>query len=165
MSSKTGRNEPCPCGSGSKYKRCCALKEAETASRSGAVVLLALLVLVGGGVVFAAVMVIKGQDERPEAPDRTTEGVRRSPSIPVNSAALPGQPTPQPPGPVPAGKVWSPEHGNWHDAGVPGGHVQTPTSSPSMPPPSQLTPQPPGPVPAGKVWSPEHGHWHDAQSP
>ncbi|WP_216642982.1 SEC-C metal-binding domain-containing protein [Novosphingobium sp. 1529] len=21
---KTGRNEPCPCGSGMKYKRCCA---------------------------------------------------------------------------------------------------------------------------------------------
>ena len=23
---KTGRNEPCPCGSGKKYKRCCAQK-------------------------------------------------------------------------------------------------------------------------------------------
>jgi uncharacterized protein len=23
--SKTGRNEPCPCGSGKKYKRCCGL--------------------------------------------------------------------------------------------------------------------------------------------
>jgi uncharacterized protein len=26
---KVGRNEPCPCGSGKKYKKCCALKEAE----------------------------------------------------------------------------------------------------------------------------------------
>jgi len=26
MSRKTGRNEPCPCGSGLKYKRCCAAK-------------------------------------------------------------------------------------------------------------------------------------------
>jgi uncharacterized protein len=25
--SKIGRNEPCPCGSGRKYKKCCALKE------------------------------------------------------------------------------------------------------------------------------------------
>jgi uncharacterized protein len=25
-SNKTGRNEPCPCGSGKKYKKCCALK-------------------------------------------------------------------------------------------------------------------------------------------
>ena len=24
-SSKIGRNEPCPCGSGKKYKRCCGL--------------------------------------------------------------------------------------------------------------------------------------------
>ncbi len=25
---KVGRNEPCPCGSGQKYKKCCALKPA-----------------------------------------------------------------------------------------------------------------------------------------
>jgi len=30
MSSKTGRNDPCPCGSGQKYKRCC-LARAEAA--------------------------------------------------------------------------------------------------------------------------------------
>ncbi len=24
--SKAGRNDPCPCGSGKKYKKCCALK-------------------------------------------------------------------------------------------------------------------------------------------
>lgn len=30
MSTKTGRNDPCPCGSGKKYKRCCmAIKDAE----------------------------------------------------------------------------------------------------------------------------------------
>ncbi|MCK7579691.1 MAG: SEC-C domain-containing protein [Chromatiales bacterium] len=25
-SEKVGRNEPCPCGSGKKYKKCCGLK-------------------------------------------------------------------------------------------------------------------------------------------
>jgi len=25
---KVGRNDPCPCGSGKKYKKCCLLKEA-----------------------------------------------------------------------------------------------------------------------------------------
>ena len=30
---KPGRNEPCPCGSGKKYKRCCYLKE-QTASET-----------------------------------------------------------------------------------------------------------------------------------
>jgi uncharacterized protein YecA (UPF0149 family) len=24
---KTGRNEPCPCGSGKKFKKCCLFKE------------------------------------------------------------------------------------------------------------------------------------------
>ncbi|TXL11277.1 hypothetical protein BMR04_16080 [Methylococcaceae bacterium HT3] len=28
-SNKTGRNVPCPCGSGKKYKKCCALKGQE----------------------------------------------------------------------------------------------------------------------------------------
>ena len=27
MSKKIGRNEPCPCGSGKKYKHCCMQKE------------------------------------------------------------------------------------------------------------------------------------------
>lgn len=30
---KIGRNEPCPCGSGKKYKKCCLAKEQEIASR------------------------------------------------------------------------------------------------------------------------------------
>jgi len=52
---------------------------------------------------------------------------------------------PQPPGEVPPGKVWSPEHGHWHDSNEahPG------------------APQPEGDPPPGKVWSVEHGHWHD----
>lgn len=27
MNTKIGRNDPCPCGSGKKYKSCCMLKE------------------------------------------------------------------------------------------------------------------------------------------
>jgi len=30
---KIGRNDPCPCGSGKKYKRCCEKKEAELRPR------------------------------------------------------------------------------------------------------------------------------------
>ena len=30
---KIGRNDPCPCGSGKKYKRCCEKKEAELRQR------------------------------------------------------------------------------------------------------------------------------------
>lgn len=36
-------------------------------------------------------------------------------SLPVPLTA-PGTLTPQPPGEAPPGKVWSPEHGRWHDA-------------------------------------------------
>jgi hypothetical protein len=28
MTENIGRNEPCPCGSGKKYKKCCGAKEA-----------------------------------------------------------------------------------------------------------------------------------------
>jgi tetratricopeptide (TPR) repeat protein len=31
MAQKPGRNDPCPCGSGKKYKKCCLDKDAETA--------------------------------------------------------------------------------------------------------------------------------------
>lgn len=27
MNAKVGRNDPCPCGSGKKYKQCCMMKE------------------------------------------------------------------------------------------------------------------------------------------
>ncbi len=33
---KTGRNDPCPCGSGQKYKRCCAIVPAAAADAAGA---------------------------------------------------------------------------------------------------------------------------------
>lgn len=32
MNHKPGRNDPCPCGSGKKYKNCCMLKEKEQAA-------------------------------------------------------------------------------------------------------------------------------------
>lgn len=40
MSNKSGRNDPCPCGSGQKYKRCCLPKDqlAESAAMAQAAV-------------------------------------------------------------------------------------------------------------------------------
>ncbi len=35
---KTGRNDPCPCGSGKKYKKCCLPKDQEASSRETAVI-------------------------------------------------------------------------------------------------------------------------------
>lgn len=74
-----------------------------------------------------------------------------------------------PPGPAPPGKVWSAEHGHWHDQKSPPQAAPGPTPPGKVwsaehghwhdqKPPSQAAP---GPAPAGKVWSAEHGHWHD----
>jgi hypothetical protein len=90
------------------------------------------------------------------------------PSMPAPTASAQSQP----PGEAPPGKVWSPEHGHWHDA--PSSAAAPALISPSgtqLPPLPVTTPtatsepvtaQPPGEAPPGKVWSPEHGHWHDA---
>ena len=44
-----GRNEPCPCGSGKKYKNCCALKKDRASLGSLLVAALIALALLTGG--------------------------------------------------------------------------------------------------------------------
>jgi hypothetical protein len=72
---KVRRNDPCPCGSGRKYKKCCELKE----HRSSNTMLLAL-----GGAVLAALILGLIQFNS----EREGTGPRR---------------------------VWSAEHGHYHD--------------------------------------------------
>jgi hypothetical protein len=63
------------------------------------------------------------------------------------------------------GRVWSAEHGHWHEAPVAGDSTRRfPLAAPAAP---GVTPRaaPPGTPPPGKVWSEEHGHWHDAVRP
>jgi hypothetical protein len=47
-----GRNEPCPCGSGKKYKHCCALKSQKSPLTTRIVAALIALVLLTGAVVM-----------------------------------------------------------------------------------------------------------------
>ncbi|MEK6302605.1 MAG: SEC-C metal-binding domain-containing protein [Acidobacteriota bacterium] len=157
---KTGRNSPCTCGSGMKYKECCGPKEGK-GSRMLAIV---GLVIVGAVILAWAIFVSKDSNQQP-----ATAGAPADPSAAGSAqpAAVPG--SPQPPGPAPAGKVWNAEHGHWHDApGAPaagGATIQPGAAQPGAAQPGSLppgSPQPPGPAPAGKVWSAEHGHWHDA---
>ena len=160
---KVGRNAPCHCGSGKKLKNCHGQKLVGGSQR--------LYLLLGVFVVLAGVvMFIKYSS---------------------NSSTSGSNFTPQP-GTAPPGKVWSPEHGHWHDAfGKAGGTLAQP---PDSTPPgkvwsaehshwhdtpgevsTQVEPSPqvegtplnqpqPGLAPPGKVWSPEHGHWHDLPS-
>ena len=48
---KAGRNDPCPCGSGRKYKQCCALKQ-DSGSKFGTYALIAVLVAIAGVLVY-----------------------------------------------------------------------------------------------------------------
>ena len=127
------RNDPCPCGSGAKYKRCCERQERNPLTPAAIVL---MLVVVGGGAV--AVMALMQAPEPGNTAQRvwseehkhwhTVGGGEKgtAPGVPVPGgpipagglpdAAAPKTPVPQPPGPAPAGKVWSAEHGHWHDA-------------------------------------------------
>ena len=145
---RVGRNESCPCGSGKKFKACCAGKQ--TRSR-GLVLLLAMI----GAIAAVGVVASIRKDEKP---------------APIPAPVARTTPKAQPPGPVPAGKVWSVEHGHWHDAAAPKAATTTSpiqiTGAPAPGAPARTPkPQPPGPAPAGQVWSAEHGHWHDARTP
>ena len=142
----TGRNEPCPCGSGQKYKSCCIHKNRGT-SRGLIYLMVAIACIAAVGV--TASFVTRRNEQRAAIPASSAQ------------ASRPTTPQPQPPGPVPPGKVWSAEHGHWHDINAGAGAQPTKDNPITMTPrPRRNVPQPPGPVPAGKVWSPEHGHWH-----
>ena len=136
-----GRNEPCPCGSGQKYKNCCIGKDRGRGTPRSLLFALMAIAGVGLGVAIA---------ERNDDDER-----RPTPAAAAAQASRPTTPQPQPPGPAPAGKVWSAEHGHWHNA--PGAQ---PTKENPITVNRRNIPQPPGPVPEGKVWSPDHGHWH-----
>ena len=63
-----GRNAPCPCGSGLKYKRCCALKSTRMPLSSRIGFALIGLILVGGAVFF--LMSLDGSDDGRITPGR-----------------------------------------------------------------------------------------------
>jgi len=156
---KTGRNEPCPCGSGKKYKNCHAEQTPDRVSsnRIGWIV----TIVVAAGAISLLATLRGGEEERPKGREMAPPG-----SVPVSQ--VPSTPVEPPPGDPPPGKVWSKEHGHWHDVADPS-QVQLSTTKIPIPAPSPTTgggtpgaPQPPGPAPEGKVWSVEHGHWHDA---
>ena len=59
----TGRNEPCPCGSGRKFKQCCERKQrSATSSR--------LLVAVIAAIVLVAIMAMMSNSREGSAPAR-----------------------------------------------------------------------------------------------
>jgi hypothetical protein len=160
-----GRNAPCPCGSGRKYKACCAQLEAapEVAPHSSTGSSLRFVGYVAAGIALVVVLGLAARMGASDPAEQRGQPPADAPASVPDSGTL----VPQPPGEAPPGKVWSPEHGHWHDApGAMPANVTPVTDAGGAPTPvpaaGGLTPQPAGEAPPGKVWSPEHGHWHDA---
>lgn len=163
---KANRNDSCPCGSGMKFKKCCEGKSAfassSLAKRSG---------IIGAAAILVAAGAVAAWLNRPETTRPADAGVQSG--FVAGSAPATSGPATQPPGPAPLGKVWSAEHGHWHDApntrtptGMPN-PIKVETSTAPLVPGSNVAPplafsQPAEPAPPGKVWSAAHGHWHDA---
>ena len=108
-----GRNDPCPCGSGQKYKHCC--EAARHSPLSPGLVILVVIVLVGA--VAAVMAIVDARDLPPQQQVWSEEhGHWHTVSNDAGTDPVAGTPTPPPPGPAPPGKIWSSEHGHWHDA-------------------------------------------------
>jgi len=136
LKNKPSRNDTCHCGSGKKFKTCHG-KTTETSSQTWVIVAVIFL--------FLLWFLFFQTSHPPE-----TTSYSPTPLIPQKQNL-----TSTAPGPAPPGKVWSVEHGHWHDAPL------GTTTLPDQPETSAPRSQPPGDPPPGKVWSPEHGHWHD----
>jgi hypothetical protein len=64
---KAGRNELCSCGSGKKYKKCCALKKQKSQT---SMLLIGLLIAALAGGVYAAIVGFGDEGSATAAPGR-----------------------------------------------------------------------------------------------
>jgi hypothetical protein len=162
------RNQPCPCGSGNKYKNCCERKK----GRGSPKLVIGIVAVVAVLAIGAVMMGGSGDEETPAA--GALPGASPTPGEPLAlaHATIPSgavtsdpatwtwneehfhwhtpegafNPTQEYP---PPDHTWSAEHGHWHHND--GGHAVPAaalgTDDPQAPPP-------------GAVWSEEHGHYH-----
>jgi len=141
---KLGRNEPCHCGSGKKYKHCHEPTKNTNNNQYAIIGIIAVVILV--------IIFINSNSSNQTVP------VTTSPLLNQGRTSN----TSKPSGPAPPGKVWSQEHGHWHDAPV--SKSLTPkllgkegVNKITVPPIDKNKP------PEGKVWDEEHGHFHDKE--
>jgi len=138
---KQGRNDLCHCGSGKKVKNCHAGQTNNNFNQQW------VIVGIIGGIFLLFYFMDSGT---------STTTINNSIPTSVIPQDRARSATP-PPGEAPPGKVWSPEHGHWHNIST--------NSAPVVPGAASniIQTQPSGEAPPGKVWSSEHGHWHDIQ--
>lgn len=93
-----GRNDPCHCGSGKKYKNCHMGQSKSAVTGNKSLMYLSVFAII---IAIAAFSIYYNWDRTP-----TNSNTRTN----TNQSL-----TPPPPGEAPPGKVWSAEHGHWHD--------------------------------------------------
>jgi hypothetical protein len=186
MSASVGRNDPCPCGSGRKYKQCCSGKMLGVKGRRGwmlGILGLALAAAVAWGVMRSqapppAPSAVQTPPPSAAAPSAApVTGVTPSPTVGTSAPPITGVTAPQPWAyDAATNRHFDPTHGHWHDGPPPPAAARS-AAGPAAPPapapiPGIATP-PPGPTPApwtydaqkNQHWNPEHGHWHDGPPP
>ena len=159
MNRRPGRNDPCSCGSGRKYKNCCEGKTRILGGKVPGVAIWVALAVVGVGVAAYAML-------RPDRPETT---------------ANPVVPPDQRPAPYTYDSLrnqhFDPVHGHWHD-GRPPAPAGAQAPAPAPPPGTSPAPQPTATVLDGtnpepwtydaaknQHWDPEHQHWHQGPPP
>jgi hypothetical protein len=68
LTTAVGRNQPCPCGSGKKFKHCCAQKPQKASLASRIAFSIVALMLLGGAVVMLTSL--DKLDDEPVGPRR-----------------------------------------------------------------------------------------------
>jgi hypothetical protein len=150
MSASVGRNDPCPCGSGRKYKQCCEGKM-RLNLKSGRGWVLGVLGLV---VVAVVAWGLTRSQTRPTAPSL----VEMPPSSPSTSASTATGTTV--PGPSAPSTSAAPNS-------VPASPAPQGTGAPTtMSDPAGATPQAwTYDATTNRHFDPNHGHWHDGPPP
>ncbi|HVR34377.1 MAG TPA: SEC-C metal-binding domain-containing protein [Methylomirabilota bacterium] len=157
----TERNDPCPCGSGRKFKKCCMNKEthAEKPNPGRRIPYGWIAVVALTAIALAVVFSIPKSGPSGDGND-----------VPAS---------PPPAGPPPAwyydeanDRHWDPGHGHWHDGPPPLNRSSSPDPGTGtvMPPPEQPLE---GPTPDAwhydeannRHWHPGHAHWHEGPPP
>lgn len=156
MSKPVSRGDPCPCGSGRKYKHCCAGKR--RIRSSGTLWVIAGIVV--AAVVVGVVMTRRGDGVVPQVPTGMPSATNGPPAEPWAYDSV-------------TKRHYDPGHGHWHDGPPPPPEARglAAPGSPAAETPGSPTPS--GPTPAAwthdvagnRHWDPNHGHWHPGPPP
>jgi len=111
--SKIGRNDPCSCGSGKKYKHCCALKSEQRAKLQDSI-FKGVFMIVGPLVLLIGIAVAVGSLRGGGVDDTGLQRVWSSEHSHWHAVLPDGSETE-----IKPGMVWVPEHGHFHRVGVP----------------------------------------------